>query len=431
MRIILGLGTLLALAVGGYAWFANSDEASPLAVRTAVVTRGDLVSSITATGVVEPEDVVDVGTQVAGKISTLGPEPGNSEKHIDYGSRVEEGSILARIDDALFKVQVDQARASLKRAEAELQQAQVKLEQAERNWRRVQKLWQTKTISETECDEAEAAQKGAAVAIKLAEAAVDEAKSALALAEINLGYTTITSPVRGVIIDRRVNIGQTVVASLNAPSLFLIAKDLKRVQVWASVNEADIGQIHPGQKVQFTVDAYPNETFRGEVLQIRLNATMTQNVVTYTVVVVTDNSSGKLLPYLTANLRFELARRQNVLRVPASALRWQPPPQWIAPDVGGGPLAEAQAGAGPEKPSTEREPDLGHRSRLWIRDGQHVRPVSVGTGLSDGAQVEIVEGQVQEGTEIVVGEMPSSATEPATSNPFLPKLFGGRSKSKP
>jgi hypothetical protein len=117
--------------------------------------------------------------------------------------------------------------------------------------------------------------------------------------------------------------------------------------------------------------------------------------------------------------------------VPASALRWQPPPQWIAPDVGGGPLAEAQAGAGPEKPSTEREPDLGHRSRLWIRDGQHVRPVSVGTGLSDGAQVEIVEGQVQEGTEIVVGEMPSSATEPATSNPFLPKLFGGRSKSKP
>ena len=144
------------------------------------------------------------------------------------------------------------------------------------------------------------------------------------MARTNLGYTTIKSPVRGVIIDRRVNIGQTVVASLNAPSLFLIAKDLRRMQVWASVNEADIGHIRLDMPVRFTVDAYAGETFHGKVTQIRMNATMTQNVVTYTVVVTTDNSNGKLLPYLTANVQFEMDQRSDVLLVPNAALRWKP-----------------------------------------------------------------------------------------------------------
>ena len=150
-------------------------------------------------------------------------------------------------------------------------------------------------------------------------------------AKTNLGYTTITSPVRGMILDRRVNIGQTVVASLNAPSLFLIAKDLRRMQVWASVNEADIGRIRVNMPVRFTVDAYPGQMFRGKVTQIRMNATMTQNVVTYTVVVTTDNSSGKLLPYLTANVQFEMDQRSNVLLAPNAALRWKPQASQIDP----------------------------------------------------------------------------------------------------
>src|SRR5207249_3200763 len=167
-------------------------------------------------------------------------------------------------------------------------------------------------------------------ALAVGEASVAQARAALQQAEINLGYTTIRSPVKGVIVDRRVNVGQTVVASLNAPSLFLIAKDLTRMQIWASVNEADIGQIHAGQAVRFSVDAFPHQTFRGDVAQIRLNANMTQNVVTYTVVVNTDNTNGKLLPYMTANLNFELSQRNDVLLVSNSALRWRPQIQQVA-----------------------------------------------------------------------------------------------------
>src|SRR5205814_7076430 len=171
--------------------------------------------------------------------------------------------------------------------------------------------------------------------VGVAQATIKQTQSALETAKINLGYTTIVSPVKGVILDRRVNIGQTVVSSLNAPSLFLIAKDLKRLQVWASVNEADIGNVHSGQPVTFTVDAYPGRVFKGVVAadQPRLNASMTQNVVTYTVVVNTDNSDGKLVPYLTANLQFEISKHANVLLVPNAALRWKPSPNQVAPEA--------------------------------------------------------------------------------------------------
>ena len=169
--------------------------------------------------------------------------------------------------------------------------------------------------------------------IEVGKAAIAQQKSTLDLAETNLGYTMIKSPVEGTILDRRVNIGQTVVASLNAPSLFLIAKDLRRMQVWASVNEADIGGLKVGTPVSFSVDAFPNESFSGVVEQVRLNAKMTQNVVVYTVVVATDNADLKLLPYLTATLNFEIARREGVLTVPNAALRYEPPLELIAAEV--------------------------------------------------------------------------------------------------
>ena len=251
--------------------------------------------------------------------------------------------------------------ADLLRAQAEQEQTLAKREQTAAEWKRVQRLRPDlvaaqeeslqvslpqstdsvgeaerplrKTISDTDFVLAKAnysaavANCGAAEAnVSVVRASIDQAQAALTLAETNLGYTIIKSPVQGVIIDRRVNIGQTVVASLNAPSLFLIAKDLARMQVWASVNEADIGRIRnrPDMPVRFTVDAYPGEMFRGTVDQVRLNATMTQNVVTYTVVVATDNMDLRLMPYLTANLQFEVEERQNVLQVPAAALRWRP-----------------------------------------------------------------------------------------------------------
>lgn len=241
-----------------------------------------------------------------------------------------------------------------------------------------------------------------------------QGEAALRQAEINLGYTTIRSPVKGVIVDRRVNVGQTVVASLNAPSLFLIAKDLRRVQVWASVNEADIGRIRVRQAARFTVDAFPGDEFAGEVAQIRLNATMTQNVVTYTVVVSVDNSSGRLLPYLTANVRFAIEHRADALLVPSAALRWQPAP-------GQAPPAEL-----PPKPETGA-PEVSaasERGTVWVADGRSVRPVAVRIGLSDGLATEIAAGDLRESDRVVVGET-AAAEDAGASSPFAPRIFGG------
>ena len=216
---------------------------------------------------------------------------------MDYGSVVEEGTVLARIDDSLYQAdaaqaqaQVQSARASLLRAKADLEQMKAKLLQADRDWKRAKQIGPSEALAQASYDAYEAAYETAKANVAVGEAAilqakagVDHSEAALRRAQRNLGYCTIKSPVKGVIIDRRVNIGQTVVASLNAPSLFLIAKDLTRMQVWVAVNEADIGKIHPGQPVTFTVDAFPGETFQGEVGKVRLNASMTQNVVTYTV----------------------------------------------------------------------------------------------------------------------------------------------------
>jgi HlyD family secretion protein len=270
-------------------------------------------STVSATGTVEPAEVVDVGAEVAGRIESFGADPrGKTDpryrgKPIDYGSPVEEGTVLAQIDAALYVVRVEEAKANCLRTEAELDQAKARLELAEDQWQRARKG--AATAAASDLDSARINSKVARAGMAVAEAGLAQSRAALKAAEINLGYTTIKSPIKGLIIDRRVNIGQTVVGSLNAPSLFLIAKDAEKLQVWASVKEADIAKIHQGQAAQFTVDAFPREVFHGKVEQIRLNATMVRNVVTYTVVVTTDNPGGKLLPYLTANVQFEAAPR--------------------------------------------------------------------------------------------------------------------------
>ena len=340
-RLLLTVLLVLILAAGGL-WFWSRDRRGNASFRTAQVTRGDLMASISATGTVEPEEVVDVGAQVAGRIMAFGKD--KNGKPVDYGSVVEPGMVLARIDDSLYvsdvesvKAQLAQNKAQVQYAQANLEQFKAKLYQATRDWDRAQKLGPSDALSQADYDAAQSAYETAKANVDVGKAAVVQAQKAVAQsaaslrrAQQNLDYCTIVSPVKGVIVDRRVNIGQTVVSSLSAPSLFLIAKDLTRIQVWASVNEADIGNIHPGQPVTFTVDAYPGATFHGEVGKIRLNATMTQNVVTYTVEVNTDNADGKLLPYLTANLKFMVAERKNVLLVPNPALRWVPRPEQIA-----------------------------------------------------------------------------------------------------
>ena len=283
-----------------------------------------MLPTIEATGTVEPEQVVDIGSQVNGLITEL---------KADYGSNVEKDTVLATIDETMYQATVDQNQAAVNSAKANLMLAKANLALAEANLKRDDELLKTKgAIAPSQYDTDFAACEVAKASVGVDEAAIKQAEATLRQAQINLGYCNIKSPVKGTIVDRRVNVGQTVVSSLSASSLFLLAKDLSRIQVWASVNEADIGRIQPGVKVHFTVDAYPNETFVGEVAQVRLNATMTQNVVTYTVVVTTENKDMKLLPYMTASLQFEIERHENVLKVPNAALRWKPRPKQIAPD---------------------------------------------------------------------------------------------------
>jgi HlyD family secretion protein len=541
MRTLLGVLVVIGVAVGGGAYYTLRISADPPAsFRSATVKRGDLLSSISATGTVEAEEFVDVGAQVVGPIKEFGVDPTDQSnylakfrkekkrdptdaeikaatkamKRIDYGSVVQENSILAQIDDSVYTAQVDQAQASLVRAQADLEQMKAKLAQADQDRKRARRLrpdladaedkaaaenkgaaqpkpaaekkaaaqpkpaaankaatesrsastsesvLEYRAMSDADYDLAKATYEVSLANVAVGEAAIQQGEAALRLAKKNLDYTTIRSPVEGVIIDRRVNVGQTVVATFSAASLFLIAKDLRRVQVWASVNEADIGRIRPGLPVRFTVDAFPGEVFRGKVAQIRLNATMTQNVVTYTVVVETDNSNLRLMPYLTANLQFEVEQRKNVLLVPNTALRWKPRPPQVAPDAratvsadapgkgggqgnkgdgqgskGGGQPGQgsAKSGSAGDAKSAQPAKERADRSRLWVQDGNFVRPIEVQVGMSDGSQTEVSGSAVQEGMEVVVGELRKDEVADGgdTTNPFAPKLFrAGQKKSQ-
>src|SRR5262245_101520 len=234
MKKLILLLVLAALAGGGAFWYWHRASPKPSTFRTVPVKRGDLLAKTEATGTSEPEEVVDIGAQVAGQIKNFGRDPRDKSRPIDYGSPVEEGTVLAQIDDSLYRAQADQARANLERAKADILQYRAKLTQADRDLDRARTLLPGRAVSQEEYDAALAADETAKANVGVGEAAVGQAKATLAQAETNLGYCTIKSPVEGVIVDRRVNVGQTVVSSLNSPSLFLIAKDLKRMQVWAS-----------------------------------------------------------------------------------------------------------------------------------------------------------------------------------------------------
>lgn len=423
MRVVSWLVTTLALSAGGTGlWYLYGSNEDADHFRTAQIERGDLLAVINATGTIEPEQVIDVGTQVAGMVREFGKDPKDSNKSIDFGTAVDKDTVLARLDDSLYVAQVEQAKANVERAEAELMQMVARLQQSERDWSRARRLGPSRgAISENEYDLALANYEAAKATLGVGESAVSQAKAAFRQAQINLSYTIIRSPVQGVIVDRRVNVGQTVVASLNAPSLFLIAKDLRKLEVWAAVNEADIGSIHKGQKVRFTVDAFPDQIFLGEVSQIRLNATMTQNVVTYTVVVTTDNKDGKLLPYLTANLQFEVSQRRQVLMVPNGALRWRPQANLIHPDDREAYLKTLRQ---PPKRGLTRGDGKQHGT-VWTPAGHFVRPVKVSVGLTDGTMTEITGDNLPEGSTVVIGARVAEDEE--TSSPFAPQMF----KSKP
>lgn len=471
-KLVVWLIVLGLLGGGGaYAWQMYKARAKPdsSVYRTAPIRKADIVSSISATGTIVPEDVVDVGAQVNGQIASFGN--GKDGKPVDYRSEVDAGMVLANIDDALFKADVSTAEAQLAQsqaqvlvAEANRAQAQAKLDQAERDWARAQKLGQSKAISQADFDAAKSSYEQGTATIALSEASIAQSKAAVAIAEAsllrarrNLAYCTITAPVSGVVIDRRVEIGQTVVASLNAPSLFLLAKDLTKMKVLVQVNEADIGHVIPGHPVTFTVDAFPGQTFKGEVRKVRLNATMTQNVVTYTAEIATDNPDRKLLPYLTANVRFIVEEAHNVLSVPNAALRWSPTstpapmnastaaapsPSTAAPPAApnassnaaqpGDSSRQRQRRQGPREqnvqmdgtPRPERPSE--RRGTVWLLDENGLRSVDVKVGISDGLVTAVDSPDLKEGDLVVVGEAVAGSASSGTTNPFAPSNpFGG------
>jgi HlyD family secretion protein len=432
----------LALALVGAAgfWVWHARHVNRFLWRTSTVRRGDLRATITATGTVEPEEVVDVGAQVSGQFLEFGKD--KTGKPIDYGSTVESNTLLAKIDGSLYKADVDldtavvaSDKAGEWQAAANLTQMEAKEAEAEADWKRAKKLGPSEALAPTTYDSYKANYEIAKANVELAKASLAQAKAAtvqaaatLAKAQETLDYCTILSPVKGVIIDRRVNIGETVASSLNTPSLFLIAKDLTRIQVWVSVNEADIGKIHTNQAVTFTVDAFPNRTFHGKVNKVRLNATMTQNVVTYTVEVNTDNADGTLLPYLTANVLFLTGEVHDAFLALNSALRFRPAPDLVAPaSVQADQRSGAAPGSGQRRgrhSGGDDNPPVQQTGDLWVPDGAFVRPIHVNLGLSDGTWTEVQGEGLSNGLKVVLGvQTPDMVAEAAPgASPFIPQF---------
>jgi len=398
LRKILFVAVLAAVAAGLWYGWQSMRPKEPVAFRTAKVVKRDIVRSIDATGTVEPEDLVDVGARVSGEIISFGKDVNG--KVVDYGSEVREGEMLALVDDQIPKSDLLEADAKLAQAKASQVVCEAKLKKAERDWQRAERLGTTEALSKSAYDSYLSAWESAKAELEVAKATVMQADAAKSTAQRNLEYCVIKAPVNGVVIDRKVNIGQTVVSNMSASSLFLIAKDLKKMEVWASVNEADIGGIRPGMDVSFTVDAFPTEVFHGKVGKIRLNATMTQNVVTYIVEVVTDNEEGKMLPYLTANLKFELESAKHVVAVPNTALRYAPSEALIDP------AADVEAAKA--------------ETKVWVQASDTtVKPVAVKAGLTDG-EFTAVKGELKPGDTVVVGVQLASASTQTSSNPFTP-----------
>ena len=385
---------------------------------TSNVTTGNLSVSISATGTLEPEEVIDIGAQVAGQIKSFGTDVDG--KVVDYGSQVDQGTLLARIDDVVPQTDVNQAKAELSRSNAVLAQSKAKYNQASRNWKRVQELNTSKALARADIDTYQANFEIAEADISVSEALVQQAQAQLEKAQRNLNFCTIVSPVKGVVVDRRVNIGQTVVSSLNTPSLFLIAKDLTKMQVWVAVNEADIGMVKIGQQVRFSVDAFPSEVFEGKVRKVRLNASMNQNVVTYIVEVVTENPEKKLLPYLTANVHFVVEDQKNVLLVPNAALRYQPTAQ------------KGSSGSSEAKPSAKASNQDGStQGTVWILADGAPKALPVAVHGSDGTMTSINGEGVSEGLTVITREMANqTAAAPAASggSPFTPQMGRGQRK---
>jgi HlyD family secretion protein len=442
------LGVIAVAAVGYWLHLRKARADAEVHYDTVTLDQGRIAAKVTATGTLSAIVTVQVGTQVSGTISVL---------HADFNSTVTKGELIAKIEPSLFEAAAQQARANLVAAQGNLAKAKAQAVDADRQAKRNAALLARHLIAQADYDTAQATADADRAGVDAAVGAVAQAQAQLHQAEVNLAYTDIRSPTDGTVIARNVDVGQTVAASLAAPTLFLIAQDLRKMQVDTSVAEADIGKIASGMQATFTVDAYPTEHFTGTVRQVRNSPQTVQNVVTYDAVLDVDNGQLKLKPGMTANCTFVYAQRDEALRVPNSALRFVPPPDLLArlhlngpngrgghrhggaggeggttsdeggaaggfrrgggePGAGGG---QPGAGGGPgggngfHRGSGNRSPD---RRVLWVLTNGTPHPVPVKIGISDGSLTEVVSGDVKEGdvvlTGVTIGNEPATPTSP-------------------
>ena len=375
-RILVGGAILLALAGAVYGAWAWTTRPGPEKFTTAEVARGDVIAKITASGTLAASRTVDVGSQISGRVNQL---------YVDFNSPVRKGQVLARIDTQLLTAALQQARANQQAARAALGRARALAAVAEREARRFSQLARQGFIAAADLDTSRTNAEVARTQIVSAQAALAQADASARQAEANLGYAAIVSPIDGVVISRNVAVGQTVAASLQAPVLFVLAEDLSRLEVQANVAEADVGRLTPGMKAEFTVDAYPGAPFTGTVRQIRNAPLNVQNVVTYLTILDVANPDGRLKIGMTANVGFIEEAAEDVLRVPNAALRYRP----------------SQA----VKEPRQRGP------RVWVLEGEGIRPVRIDAGLTDGAFTEVEDGgELTEGARVVVEEQGTGAS---------------------
>jgi HlyD family secretion protein len=391
-RSILIVMSLMALLFGC--------EGDGPAYRTELVSKGDIQQSVTATGTVNAVTTVLVGTQVSGTIKEL---------FVDFNSRVKKGQIIAQIDPSTFESQVQQAKANLLAAQANLDKSNTTLVDTKRTFERNKELFAKNLIPKSDLDTSDTNYESAKAQVNSSKASIEQSKASLDIARQNLAYTRITSPVDGIVISRNVDVGQTVAASFQTPTLFTIAQDLTKMQIDTNIAESDIGVVKLGQEVDFTVDAYPDITFKGKVWQKRQAPITVQNVVTYDVVIQVDNRDFKLMPGMTANVSVIIQTRREVIRITNAATRFRFTDRAASAGAGAG----AGAGAKPGASAFEKK-----GPSVWVLEDGKPKRVAITPGISDGTYTEIVSGDLKEGQQVIVESL-KKANAPTTSGPRM------------
>lgn len=377
------IGIVVIIVLGTITFTAFRKNGNELKFRTEKVTKGDIVATVSATGTVNAVTTVLVGTQVSGTIKHI---------YVDFNSSVKKGQIIAQIDPAIFEAQVEQAGANLLSARANVEKAETALLDAKRTFERNRELFSKNLIAKSELDTSETTYDTSKAQLNVAKAQLAQAEASLRHMEINLRYTKILSPVDGIVVSRNIDMGQTVAASFQTPTLFTIAQDLTKMQIDTNVSEADIGKVKIAQAVEFTVDAYPESTFKGSVWQIRNAPIVVQNVVTYDVVIKVENQELRLKPGMTANVSIITEVKKDVLRIPNTALRFRPNAKSKTPDKGPG---------------------------VWVIDGGKQKNIKVSTGISDEGYTELISGDIKEGQELIVESQGKSKEKSRTSGPRM------------